>query len=35
MAADGIDKAIEVLKGAPKLEGWVKTNIKLVTKDGM
>jgi ribose transport system substrate-binding protein len=35
MAADGIDKALEVLKGAPKLEGWVKTNIKLVTKDGM
>jgi ribose transport system substrate-binding protein len=35
MAADGIDKALEVLKGAPKLEGWVKTNIKLVTQDGM
>ena len=32
MAANGIDRAIEVLKGGPKLEGWVKTDIKLVTK---
>jgi ribose transport system substrate-binding protein len=33
MAADAIDKGLEVVKGAPKLEGWVKTNIELVTKD--
>ncbi|MDX1737152.1 MAG: sugar ABC transporter substrate-binding protein [Alphaproteobacteria bacterium] len=30
MAAHSIDLAIEVLKGAPKLEGWVKTPIELV-----
>jgi ribose transport system substrate-binding protein len=35
MASDGIDKALDVLKGSAKLEGWVKTNIKLVTKDSM
>jgi ribose transport system substrate-binding protein len=35
MAADAIDKALEVVKGGPKLEGWVKTNIELVTKDNV
>ena len=31
MAANAIDKALEVLAGGPKLEGWIKTDIKLVT----
>ena len=31
MAADSIDLALEVVKGAPALEGWVKTEIQLVT----
>jgi ribose transport system substrate-binding protein len=35
MAADAIDKALEVVAGAPKLEGWVKTNIELVTKENV
>jgi ribose transport system substrate-binding protein len=35
MAADAIDKALEVAAGGPKLEGWVKTNIELVTKDNV
>jgi len=33
MAANAIDKALAVVAGGPKLEGWVKTDIKLVTKD--
>ena len=32
MAANAVDRALAVLKGGPKLEGWVKTDIKLVTK---
>ncbi|MGL5009550.1 MAG: sugar ABC transporter substrate-binding protein [Paracoccaceae bacterium] len=31
MAANAIDLAIEVVKGGPPLEGWVKTPIELVT----
>lgn len=31
MAANAIDLAIEVVKGGPALEGWVKTPIELVT----
>ncbi len=31
MAANSIDMAIEVVKGGPPLEGWVKTPIELVT----
>jgi ribose transport system substrate-binding protein len=31
MAANAIDKAIEVVKGGPALEGWVKTPVDLVT----
>lgn len=33
MAADAIDKALKVVKGGTPLEGWVKTDIKLVTSD--
>jgi ribose transport system substrate-binding protein len=33
MAADAIDKALGVIAGGKPLEGWVKTNIKLVTAD--
>jgi ribose transport system substrate-binding protein len=33
MAADAIDLALEVLAGGPPLEGWVKTDIKLVTSE--
>lgn len=33
MAANAIDLALEVLAGGPELEGWVKTDIKLVTAD--
>ncbi|CCE96114.1 HTH-type transcriptional repressor purR Purine nucleotide synthesis repressor; Pur regulon repressor [Sinorhizobium fredii HH103] len=33
MASDAIDKALAVVGGGPKLEGWVKTDIKLVTTD--
>ncbi|WP_018689310.1 sugar ABC transporter substrate-binding protein [Ahrensia kielensis] len=33
MAADAIDLALEVVAGGPALEGWVKTNIKLVTAE--
>ncbi|WP_244423951.1 sugar ABC transporter substrate-binding protein [Phyllobacterium sp. YR531] len=33
MAADAIDKALKVVKGGAPLEGWVKTDIKLVTSD--
>ncbi len=33
MAANSIDLALEVVKGAPKLEGWVKTPIELVTAE--
>ena len=32
MAANAVDRALAVLKGSPKLGGWVKTDIKLVTK---
>lgn len=32
MAANAIDQALEVVAGAPQLEGWVKTPIELVTK---
>ncbi|WP_077963219.1 sugar ABC transporter substrate-binding protein [Ensifer adhaerens] len=35
MAANAIDKALEVVAGGPKLEGWVKTDIELVTKDNV
>ncbi|MEP7456420.1 sugar ABC transporter substrate-binding protein [Phyllobacterium sp. SB3] len=35
MAADAIDKALKVVKGGAPLEGWVKTDIKLVTSDGV
>lgn len=31
MAADAIDLALAVVAGGPELEGWVKTNIELVT----
>lgn len=31
MAANAIDKALQVLTGGPKLEGWIKTDVKLVT----
>jgi ribose transport system substrate-binding protein len=31
MAADAIDLALEVVAGGPQLEGWVKTEIELVT----
>ncbi|MCV0429660.1 MAG: sugar ABC transporter substrate-binding protein [Roseibium sp.] len=31
MAANSIDLALEVVKGGPQLEGWVKTPIELVT----
>lgn len=33
MAADSIDLALEVLAGGPALEGWVKTEIELVTAE--
>ncbi|WP_191602457.1 sugar ABC transporter substrate-binding protein [Marinomonas algicola] len=33
MAANAIDKGLDVLKGAPELKGWVKTPIKLVTSE--
>lgn len=33
MAANAIDKALGVLAGGKPLEGWVKTDIKLVTSD--
>ncbi|MGV1753490.1 substrate-binding domain-containing protein [Agrobacterium sp. CG674] len=33
MAANAIDKALEVVAGGPKLEGWIKTDIELVTKE--
>jgi len=33
MAANGIDYAMKALKGE-KLEGWIKTPIKLVTASG-
>ncbi len=33
MAANGIDYALKALKGE-KLEGWIKTPIKLVTASG-
>lgn len=31
MAANAIDRALEVVAGGPELEGWVKTDIELVT----
>ena len=31
MAANAIDKALQVLTGGPKLAGWIKTDIQLVT----
>ncbi|MDH2328390.1 sugar ABC transporter substrate-binding protein [Cereibacter sp. SYSU M97828] len=33
MAAQAIDKALEVLAGAPPLEGWIKTDLALITAD--
>ena len=33
MAANSIELGLEVLKGGPKLEGWVKTPLKLVVSD--
>ncbi|MCJ8338074.1 MAG: sugar ABC transporter substrate-binding protein [Pseudomonadales bacterium] len=33
MAANSIELALEVLKGAPQLTGWVKTPLKLVVSD--
>lgn len=33
MAANAIDMALEVVRGGPELEGWVKTPIKLVTAE--
>ncbi len=33
MAADAIDKALKVVKGGAPLEGWVKTDIKLIMSE--
>jgi ribose transport system substrate-binding protein len=35
MAADAIGLALEVVAGGPPLEGWVKTNIELVTAENV
>nr|WP_298105438.1 sugar ABC transporter substrate-binding protein [uncultured Shinella sp.] len=35
MAADAINRGIESFKSGKKLEGWVKTDIQLVTKDNV